>query len=299
MSAAKRQFSSLQEALDTVCGQSVQILRMDPVAGGDINRAYLLNLSDGHKLFMKENAADKMFFFVREAEGLQAIRSSGAISVPEVYAYGKDGRDSFLLMEYITPGKTITGFYEDFGRQLAAMHTADCSAYTGSGKFGFTTDNYIGAGYQVNTPEEKWIDFFRNRRLLPQIQRAEKCFNSVEIKAFDRLLDRLDDLLLEPEHPSLLHGDLWSGNYITGTDGRAWLIDPAVYVGHHEADIAMTELFGGFPQAFYKGYYEVYGKETGYEDRRDLYNLYHLLNHLNLFGAAYLGAVLAIVRRYS
>ena len=299
MTASEQQFSSLQEAVAAVYGRPLQILRMDPVAGGDINRAYLLDLSDGHKLFMKENAADKMSFFVREAEGLQAIRSSGAVSVPEVYACGKDGKDSFLLMEYITPGKTISGFYEDFGRRLAAMHTADCSAYTGSGKFGFTTDNYIGAGFQVNTPEEKWIDFFRSRRLLPQIRRAEKYFNSMEIKAFDRLLERLDDLLLEPDGPSLLHGDLWSGNYITGSDGRAWLIDPAVYVGHYEADIAMTELFGGFPDAFYKGYYEVHGKETGYEDRRDLYNLYHLLNHLNLFGTAYLGAVLAMVQRYS
>ncbi len=299
MEYAVKQFSSLQEAVEAVYGEPVQITRRDPLAGGDINRAYMLSLSDGHKLFVKENAAEKMSFFVREAEGLQAIRDSGAISVPEVYACGKDGSDSFLLMEYITPGKKIADFYEDFGRRLALMHCADCSAYTGDGKFGFISDNYIGAGYQVNTPEDSWIGFFRKRRLLPQIRRAEKCFNSGELKVLDRLLEKLDELLVEPYHPALLHGDLWSGNYLTGSDGRAWLIDPAVYVGHPEADIAMTELFGGFPRAFYKGYYEQQGKEPGYEDRRDLYNLYHLLNHLNLFGTTYLGAVLAVLRKYS
>ena len=296
---ALRRSASLQEAVESVCGAPVRILRRDPLAGGDINRAYLLSLSDGRQLFVKENAAEKISFFVREAEGLQAIRDSGVISVPEVYACGKDGSDSFLLMEYITPGKKIADFYEDFGRRLAGMHCADCSAYTVDGKFGFISNNYIGSGYQDNTPEDSWIVFFRNRRLLPQIRRAEKCFNSGELKVLDRLLEKLDDLLIEPDHPALLHGDLWSGNYVTGSDGRAWLIDPAVYAGHPEADIAMTELFGGFPKAFYKGYYEKRGKEPGYEDRRDLYNLYHLLNHLNLFGAAYLGAVLAVLRKYS
>ena len=298
MAGAAQPFSGLQEAVASLYGKAVQILRRDPVTGGDINRAYMLKLSDGHILFMKENAANKMSLFAREVEGLQAIRKSGAISVPEVYAYGKDEKDSFLLMQYVMPGRPKPDFFEDFGRQLAQMHSADCSAYTDDAKFGFTKDNYIGAGYQENTPEEKWISFFRKRRLLPQIRRAEKYFDAMELKAFDRLLERLEDLMVEPDQPALLHGDLWSGNYISGTDGRAWLIDPAVYVGHPEADIAMTELFGGFPMAFYNGYYEIQGKAPGYEDRRDLYNLYHLLNHLNLFGASYLGAILAVMKRY-
>ena len=118
-------------------------------------------------------------------------------------------------------------------------------------------------------------------------------------KRITRLLDRLEDFLVEPAHPFLLHGDLWSGNYITGNDGQAWLIDPAVYVGHAEADLAMTELFGGFAPAFYSAYGQVNPLQPGYEQRRDLYNLYHLLNHLNLFGGGYLSAVLRILNRYS
>lgn len=299
METAAKQYDSLAEAIHDVCGEATEILRKDPVTGGDINRAYILSISDGHKLFLKENRAGKIDFFVSETEGLRAIRDTGAISVPEVYAYGRDGENSYLLMEYIIPGRRGNDFYGEFGINLALMHRADCSGYAVGGKYGFITDNYIGAGYQVNTPEDSWIDFFRTHRLLPQIQRADSWFDTSERKAMDRLLERLDDLLVEPKQPALLHGDLWSGNYITGTDGKAWLIDPAVYVGNPEADIAMTQLFGGFPIDFYAGYYTEIEKVPGYEDRRDLYNLYHLLNHLNLFGDSYLGDVMNIVQRYS
>ena len=299
METAAKRYYSLPDAVSEICGEDARILRRDPVSGGDINRAYMLSLSDGNKLFMKENDAEKLDFFTREVEGLQAIRMTGAISVPEVYGYGTESERAFLLMEYIVPGRRTPDFYEEFGRRLAEMHKADCSAYTGNRKFGFIADNYIGAGYQENTPEDSWINFFRDHRLLPQVRRAERWFAQTERKAMDRLLERLDDLLTEPEQPALLHGDLWSGNYITGTDGKAWLIDPAVYVGHPEADIAMTELFGGFPVTFYEGYYAEMGKDPGYADRRELYNLYHLLNHLNLFGDSYLGAVLRVVQIYS
>lgn len=298
MELVVKQFTSLQEAIRKVCGGSIQILRRDSVSGGDINRAYMLSLSDGNTLFMKENAAEKLDCFAREVEGLQAIRSTGEISVPEVYGYGTDSGRAFLLMEYIVSGRRMQDFYEDFGRKLAAMHKVDCSSYTADGKFGFISDNYIGAGYQENTTEDSWIEFFRNRRLLPQIRRADNWFDQAERKALDRLLEKLDDLLTEPDQPALLHGDLWSGNYITGTDGKAWLIDPAVYVGHPETDIAMTELFGGFPVQFYEGYYAEVGKDSGYADRRNLYNLYHLLNHLNLFGDSYLGSVMSVVHSY-
>ena len=142
------------------------------------------------------------------------------------------------------------------------------------------------------------MDFFRDCRLIPQMEMAGRYFDSSHRADFRRLLDRLPDLLPEPKAPSLLHGDLWSGNFITGTDGRAWLIDPAVYVGHAEADLAMTELFGGFSDRFYAAYREVSPLDPGYRERRDLYNLYHLLNHLNLFGAGYLSSVMEIVRRY-
>ena len=293
-----RRYDSLKDALSDIYGKDVGVCQKSPVSGGDINRAYLLRACDGGILFLKENTADNLNFFIKEAEGLEAIRKTGAISVPVVKACGRDGFDSFLLMEFISQGNRNKDFYEEFGRDLAAMHDADTSSYTGSGKFGLVSDNYIGAGYQVNTPEDNWIDFFRFKRLLPQIKRAEKCFNEAEMKALDRLLEKAEDILVEPKKPALLHGDLWSGNYMTGPDGRAWLIDPAVYVGNPEADIAMTELFGGFPKTFYNSYFEAAGKTPGYEERRDMYNLYHLLNHLNLFGGAYFGAVMRVVKSY-
>ena len=292
-------YDSLLQAITELQGGSVSVLEKTPVSGGDINRAYCLSLSNGDQLFVKENDAEKIGFFIKESEGLNALRHAGVISVPQVYGYGKDGTSSFLLMEYIQPGRMQKEFYENFGRKLAALHLSECAIYTGDGNYGFTSDNYIGAGEQENAPEKSWVGFFRKRRLLPQIRRASSYFDKDELRILDRLLEKLDVLLTEPEKPALLHGDLWSGNYLTGRDGEAWLIDPAVYVGHPEADLAMTELFGGFPRAFYEGYCEVYGKLNGYADRRDLYNLYHLLNHLNLFGASYLGAVRRILQKYT
>ena len=160
------------------------------------------------------------------------------------------------------------------------------------------TLNYIGAGEQTNEIRDSWVNLFRECRLEVQFQRAAHYFDSSDRKAFQSLLDHLEDYLPEPAFPSLLHGDLWGGNFVTGPDGYAWLIDPAVYVGHLEADLAMTELFGGFSHIFYESYQEVNPLLPGYKDRRDLYNLYHLLNHLNLFGGGYYGSVMRIVRRF-
>ena len=165
--------------------------------------------------------------------------------------------------------------------------------------FGFEADNYIGASPQRNTPTADWLTFFRNCRLLPQFKMAERYFDPGTRRQCGRLLDRLDSRLTEPEFPSLLHGDLWSGNAVCGPDGKAWILDPAAYVGHFEAELAMTELFGGYPPAFYEAYREVNPIDSGYRDRRDLYNLYHLLNHLNLFGGSYLSSVQRILDRYS
>ena len=139
----------------------------------------------------------------------------------------------------------------------------------GFSSFGWTSDNYIGAGKQINTQSDKWVPFFRDYRLAPQFKSAQHYFDASDWKRITRLLDHLDKYLSEPHHPSLLHGDLWSGNFITGSDGRAWLIDQAVYVGHAEADLAMTELFGGFTSLFYDAYNEVNKIDKSYHDRRD------------------------------
>ncbi|MDO4407128.1 MAG: fructosamine kinase family protein, partial [Eubacteriales bacterium] len=164
----------------------------------------------------------------------------------------------------------------------------------------FPIDNYIGSTPQINTPKDSWVDFFRECRLHPQVRMAYDAgyLERSAIRQADSIMERLETLLPEPDHPSLLHGDLWGGNYMTGPDGKAWLIDPATYVGHREADLAMTELFGGFSPAFYSTYRSIAHVDTGYGERRDLYNLYHLLNHVNLFGYSYVGSVLRILNRF-
>ncbi len=265
-----------------------------PVSGGDINAAYRLTLTDGTCVFMKANRAASPAFFQAEADGLAAIRDTGAISVPEVIAAGSDeGYGSFLLLEWIDAAPQKRDFWEGFGHSLARMHL------THAEHFGWKRDNYIGSTPQINAPRGSWVSFFRDCRLAPQFQRAQHWLDSDMRRRVTRLLDHLDDVLVELPRPSLLHGDLWSGNFITGSDGQAWLIDPAAYVGHAEADLAMTELFGGFHPRFYAAYREFNPLQDGYDERRDLYNLYHLLNHLNLFGSGYLPPVERIIRRYA
>ena len=295
---------SLDAAVTALFGDGVRVAGRYPVYGGDINRSYRLSLSDGSALFMKCNTMRNLPFFTAEAQGLAALRGSGAVGVPNALAAGTDQTQdvSFLLMEYLESATRISRYWEVFGREMAALHRADCSklaSASGSLPFGFAADNYIGASPQKNTPAADWLTFFRDCRLLPQFKMAERYFDPGTRRQFERLLDRLDSRLTEPEFPSLIHGDLWSGNAVCGPDGKTWILDPAAYVGHFEAELAMTELFGGFPSAFYGAYHEVNPIGSGYRDRRDLYNLYHILNHLNLFGGSYLSSVRQILNRYS
>jgi len=282
----------LRETLENRFG--AQLTDAVPISGGDINAAYRLTLTDGTRIFMKANRTASPAFFQAEADGLAAIRDTGAIGVPAMIAAGSDERyGNFLLLEWIGPAPQKHDFWATFGHSLARMHLADAD------RFGWKRDNYIGSTPQVNAPRESWIAFFRDCRLAPQFKQAQHWFDADMRRRVIRLMDHLSDWLVEPPRPSLLHGDLWSGNFITGADGQAWLIDPAVYVGHAEADLAMTELFGGFHPRFYAAYQEVNPLQAGYDERRDLYNLYHLLNHLNLFGAGYLSSAERIVRRYA
>lgn len=280
---------ALQAAFDS------DLLRASPVSGGDINDAFCLTLKDGIRVFMKANRRASPDFFRAEAEGLTAIRAAGAIPVPAVTGTGTDGKyGSFLLLEWIESAPQKRDFWEDFGHRLARMHRDPAV-----GRFGWTHDNYIGARPQINARRDSWVAFFRDCRLAPQFRDAARWFEASDRKRIARLLDHLDDSLIEPEQPALLHGDLWGGNFITGSDGGAWLIDPAVYIGHAEADLAMTELFGGFHRRFYDAYREVSPLQPDYARRRELYNLYHLLNHLNLFGGGYLGSVRRILEHYT
>lgn len=296
-------YNSLAGALVELFGTSVAIAETDRLSGGDINKAYGLTLTNGKHIFMKANAKQNAAFFTAESAGLTAIAKTGAIATPEILCTGTDdGEDvgySFLLLKFINSGKKQKNYWIDFAHNLAAMHKAETSIYfDDDSKFGFFQDNFIGARPQINTPCDSWISFFRDNRLLPQFKAADLYFDEVDRTQITKLLDHLEDFMIEPEKPSLLHGDLWSGNVMCGPDGKAMLIDPAAYVGHAEADLAMTELFGGFPPEFYEAYREAKSLQPGYDNRRDLYNLYQLLNHLNIFGPSYLGPVKSIVAEY-
>ena len=291
--------SSLNEAVQESFGQDASVEWSEPISGGDINEAYHLLLTGGEEVFLKLNARAEENFFPAEAYGLKCMKESGA-NVPEVLAVGKltDGT-GYLLLSYVRSASRKSDYWVSLGHMLGSMHRADTSKFTGGNGYGLNKDNYIGATRQINKPRAGWIDFFRGNRLATQMKMADHYFDKEDKRCCRRILDHLEDFLIEPEFPSLLHGDLWSGNVMVDSQGEPLVIDPAVYVGHHEADLAMTQLFGGFASAFYEAYHEVVPREPGYADRREIYNLYHLLNHLNLFGRSYIVSVRRILKRYS
>ena len=290
-------FTSFAQAMVSTFGSSVAIERTEKLTGGDINKSYCLTLNSGEKVFMKTNEKEKSDMFSKEALSLEAIKATGTIGTPEVLCTGTDNGEfvgySFLLLKFVESKDKRTDYWETFARDLSALHKADAG-----NQFGFSSDNYIGLTPQKNSYTKKWIPFFRDMRLEPMFRLCDSHFTDSDRAKHTKLLDNLEKFLVEPEKPSLLHGDLWNGNVMCGSDGKAILIDPASYAGHREADLAMTELFGGFPEEFYAAYKEVSPLQENYEERRDLYNLYHILNHLHLFGEQYLEAVRSIVDEY-
>lgn len=286
----------LLDHLRELFGASVSIESKQGVGGGCINQTSVLRLSTGESVFLKENSSRYTGLFAAEAAGLRALRSEEGPRVPEPYAEWVERDRQFLLLEFIESGRKVEDFWEDFGRRLARLH-----ARKTANRFGFERDNHIGASPQHNAWEESWPRFFATQRLGFQLELARKngYARAHWFASLEGLIERIADLLPEPEHPSLLHGDLWGGNFMVGSDGHAVLIDPAVYYGDREADIAMTELFGGFASRFYDAYNTERPLSPGYAGRRELLNLYHLLNHLNLFGGSYAASVESIVFRYS
>lgn len=277
-------------------------LHLLPVGGGCIAQAQAAIFEDGTRVFVKR-AAGHVGMFAREAEGLEALAGAKAIRVPRVLACNPEA----LVLEWIEPAPRKKGFFAGFGRAFARLHDfrGPCS--------GFPQDNFIGSTPQVNRPVagdwgavsdpdgRGWPEFFLERRLRFQTGLARSNGYSTEL---GRLLDRAEPWIAEllasaQEPPSLLHGDLWSGNYMVDDRGEACLIDPAAYYGHREADLAMTRLFGGFDAAFYRAYEEAAPLASGHQERLPVYQLYHLLNHLNLFGRGYLGQCERILRHFA
>lgn len=309
MSPALRQ--AIERAVAAATGREVRIVGERPVGGGCIHDARLLELDDPTEgrawLFLKSNRDAPADMFPREAEGLRALAApyeKGVLRVPAdpVAGEAEDGT-RFLVMEAIETGRAKRGFFESFGRRFARLHRETVRG--GDEPFGFDHDNYLGSTPQPNPRTATWVDFFRRHRLGHQLRLARS--NGLSDPELDRLGDRLLDRLerwidppdLEGEPACLLHGDLWSGNYLADAAGEPVLVDPATYHGHREADLAMAKLFGGFDRAFYAAYEEEWPLPPGSAERIEIYQLYHLLNHLNLFGRGYRGQCLAILRRFA
>jgi len=265
------------------------IISVDPVSGGCIHQALRVQTKSGKYFFLKQDPGKSTDVFQREAEGLEALRVSGGPVIPDVYLIGEE----YLLLSDLQPAPRIKDFWRIYGQQLAVVHLQH------NPRFGFESDNYIGSNPQENSwMENGWV-FFRDLRLRNQIKWANdrSLLETKDIHKLENLLVQLPELI--PEQPaSLIHGDLWSGNLIADNSGKPALIDPAVYYGWAEADLAMTDLFGHYPEDFFKAYTEVNLLEKGYRSRFPLYNLYHLLNHLNLFGRGYLSQIQTILKRF-
>ena len=267
------------------------------VSGGCIADSRKLQLESGKVFFLKQLRGSSSGAFDAEERGLEELRKSGTVNVPEVVCKGLD----FLLLQWIETGYSrSSSSMEMLGRQFAELHR-----YRGN-KYGFSEDNLLGDTQQSNKPSKEgrlnWAVFYAENRLEFQTSLAVKNgYATPEMKnLMDNLIKKVPNLISgTEEEPSLLHGDLWSGNYLIDERGIPWLIDPAVYYGHREADLAMTSLFGGFSNTFYSAYKSAYPISQGYAEREPLYQLYHLLNHLNLFGTGYYGQVISILKRYA
>lgn len=284
----------ITEHLSVHSGRSVDVEEVFSVGGGSINDAWRLE-TDAGRFFLKTNSTDRFpSMFEAEADGLRRLREAGPLRVPEVIAQGEDHNDSYLLLEWVEGGIKAPGFWEGSGRSLAQLHRHTQE------HFGLDRDNYIGSLVQRNTQEKDWPSFFIHWRLEPQLKMARdrKRVEADMSFRFERLFHRLDKLF-PGEPPALLHGDLWSGNLLCDDAGRPVLIDPAVYYGHREMDLAMTKLFGGFDDALYTAYRAEWPLEKGWEERMDLCNLYPLMVHVNLFGGGYVAQVEAVLRRFS
>jgi fructosamine-3-kinase len=261
-----------------------------PLGGGDINDAYQAELADGQRVFVKVNARAPRGMFPAEARGLAWLAEAGALRIPRVLAVSgesDEGPEAFLVLELLEAARRRADFDEALGRGLAALHRH------GAPTFGLDHPNFIGRLPQDNTPAHDWPSFFRERRLLPQLRMAEaKGLATTRMRrGFDRLFAQLVALAGPPEPPARLHGDLWGGNLHVDEEGAPCLIDPAVYGGHREMDLAMMRLFGGFGARVFDAYAEAYPLADGHAERVPLYQLYPLMVHVNLFGSSYVGSV--------
>ncbi len=260
------------------------------MAGGCINRAQRLEC-DGIPYFVKLNQSELLPMFEAEAQGLRELGAPHALRVPQPVSWGREGDTAWLVMEYLELGGR--GSMAELGEGLAALHRVPQT------RFGWSRDNTIGSTPQRNDPSDSWLDFWRERRLGFQLELAARNGFGGRLQALGAEIMERFPALFEEYHPapSLLHGDLWSGNYSFTRAGEPVIFDPAPYCGDREADLAMTELFGGFGGEFYAAYQRAWPLDPGYAQRKTLYNLYHILNHANLFGGGYASQAQGMMER--
>lgn len=282
----------LTKILRQSIGNSIQILSCDLVGGGCINQCYHL-VTDDRAYFVKCNERSYLDMFEKEHEALVALAAHANLLIPKPINSGKVGNDSYLVMEFIESSSQSTYYWERLGEGLAGMHRQTKNL------FGWETDNYIGRLPQSNKWHQSWTKYFVQERLRPQIKLARDSRilpPDVQID-LEKLCGRMDQYIV-PGLPAFLHGDLWSGNLMTGPLGEPCLVDPSVYYGHREIELAFTRLFGGFDERFYQTYNQCYPLEAGFQQRFDIYNIYPLMVHLNLFGRSYLSEIKQILRKY-
>jgi fructosamine-3-kinase len=266
--------------ISQVTGQSVAVTQPRSVSGGCINQGYQLGGSD-RSYFVKLNQASQIAMFEAEAAGLQQMQATQTIRVPTPICWGTAGNNSYLVLEWLELGRGNSHAWAELGRKLAAMHQT-----TSLSGFGWERQNTIGSTPQINLWTMDWGTFWQEHRIGYQLKLANR--RGGHFPQAHHLLAAIPELLAahQPE-PSLVHGDLWSGNAAIAVSGEPVIFDPATYYGDREVDLAMTELFGGFPAEFYQGYHQAFPLNAGYPQRQVLYNLYHILNHFNLFGGGY------------
>ncbi len=282
------EFSTLLKSIAD--DEDFQLKKSRRLSGGDINEVFLVETTTGENLVIKINSRNKFpGMFEAEKKGLERLAESGIFKIPKVVSAGEQNLYSYLIMEYIETGRPSANFSGEFGEKLAGLHKIT------SRVFGFECDNYIGSLPQKNDPEENAAKFYYKQRLLPQFSLAQNLGFDLGNTNF---MDEVCDKLIPDEPPALVHGDLWSGNYLVTAKGAPCLIDPAVAFAPREMDLGMMKLFGGFDAEIFKTYEQNFPLEKDFEKRLPLWQLYYLLVHLNIFGAAYQSRVIAILDRY-
>jgi protein-ribulosamine 3-kinase len=270
-------------------------LSFQPVGGGSINTTLNVKLRDKYCFCKVNSAKDFPMLFKYEQMGLETLAQHSIIKVPEIYDCFEEDNYQILLLEWINPSERTPHFWQNFGQQLAQLHSVSNT------QFGLDHNNYMGSVPQLNSFSTNWNEFFSNQRLLPLIDKCltNNLLSSKNVKQFEKLISRLSEIFGNDTKPSLLHGDLWSGNFICAQYATPVLIDPVVYFGHPSIDLGMTTLFGGFNSNFYDAYQSVTPFPKNYEEQWAVCNLYPLLIHLLLFGQSYLHSIETTLRKYN